>query len=83
MQGEKSFLLQKKFVCPCQNDKWQGVKKVEFLSPCHFHKEKNVKHFSSSDYFHNEKKMEDNFYINIQELININISADGHVIIFV
>jgi len=29
------------------------------------------------------KNLEDNFYINIHELINIHISADGHPITYV
>jgi len=44
-------------------------KKFNFFSPCHFHKEK--------------KQFKDNFYINIHELININISCDGHPNTFV
>jgi len=39
--------------------------------------------FFSCHFFKEKKPFEENFYINIQELININISADGHVIIFV
>jgi len=45
---------------------------------------KNELNFVSFCENHREKiKFEGNFYINIHELLNINISADGHPITFV
>jgi len=59
----------------------KGLKKI----PCKNHKEKNNLNFFLLVTTTRRKKyfFKQNVYINIHELININISADGHLITFV
>jgi len=68
MQGEKSFFDSNIFCFLLV--KMPNAKENCFkpFFPCRFHK---------------DKKIEEHFYINIYELINIHISADGHPITFV